>query len=120
MSYEVRKMSTDTTRSNCEVHSVIKFLSAEGVNWCEIHRQLCVVFSEGNVTLLRSIYQWITISKAGKTSMHDEQHKGHPSISVNDKTVNILHTLLEADGHLTRDDLFHKLLTEYGYITLQS
>ncbi len=32
-------------------------------------------------------------------------------------TVNIVHTLLEADRCLMLDNLFHKLLAEYSYIT---
>ncbi len=55
--------------------------------------------------------------KAGRTGIHDEQQEGRPLYSVNNKTVNILHSLLEADSRLTFNNLFHKLLIEYVYIT---
>ncbi len=48
--------STDTIPSDCEVCSIIKFLSAKGVNGFKIHRRrLCVKYGEGNVTSLWSI-----------------------------------------------------------------
>ncbi len=52
-------MSTNTTLSPCEVHSVIKFLSAEVVNGCEVHQRL--MNSENNVMLLWSIYPCIAM-----------------------------------------------------------
>ncbi len=56
-SYRVQKLSADTMSSDCEVCSVIKFLSAEGINGHKIHQRLCEVFGKGNVILLRSFYQ---------------------------------------------------------------
>ncbi len=55
--------------------------------------------------------------KTGRTSTHNKQWEGHPLDLINDETVNIVRTLLETDKSLMLDDLFHKLLTEYTYVT---
>ncbi len=62
-------MSTDTIPCDCKVHSVIKFLRANGVNMHEIHRRLCLMYSEDNVMSLVSVYQKTTMFK-GKEQTH--------------------------------------------------
>jgi hypothetical protein len=61
----------------------VRFLWAEGVSEIEIRRRLSVQC--GYVALpQRNMYEWITMSKTGRTSVTDEERRGCPSISTSE------------------------------------
>ncbi len=41
----------------CYVRAIIQFLNEEGIEPREIHRRLCTVYGQGNVTAERNVHQ---------------------------------------------------------------
>jgi hypothetical protein len=66
--------------ASCETGAVIHFLHAKNMSDEEIHHELCVVVYSLNVTSERTIRQWYTKFKDGKTNVHSEEQSGQPSV----------------------------------------
>jgi len=61
-----------TPTADCEVRSVIRFLTAKNRNATEIHRELGSVYSE-NVMSRPMVSRWRQSFIEGRTTIHDEQ-----------------------------------------------
>jgi len=57
---------------DCEVRGVIRFLQAEKVRPCEIHRRLVAVYGE-NVMNAASVRKWWTMFRNEQTDVHDPE-----------------------------------------------
>ena len=68
--------------ADCEVRSVIRFLSAKGVKAIDIHREICAVYGQ-NIMSDGMVRKWVRTFKDGRTNVHDEKRSGRPSV-VND------------------------------------
>lgn len=88
------------------------FLHAEGVNGKDIHRRLCNVFGEGNMSQ-RAVYQWIEQFEAGKKATENLARFGRPHDSFNDETIICVHTLLNEDRYCTVSDIHREMATRF-------
>ncbi len=64
--------STSTSVPNCEIRSIIMFLTDENRPAAEIYRRLCAVYGEENVCSRRTVECWNKQFKEGRTNTHDE------------------------------------------------
>ncbi|GBO33297.1 hypothetical protein AVEN_108323-1 [Araneus ventricosus] len=71
--------------ADCEVRSVIRFLSVNNVKQAAIRRQLVEIRGE-NVMTDEMVRKWIRQFNDGRTNVHDEARGGRPSV-VNDGLV---------------------------------
>ena len=71
--------------ADCEVRSVIRFLSAKGVKAIDIHREICAVYGQ-NIMSDGMVRKWVRTFKDGRTNVHDEKRSGRPSV-VNESLV---------------------------------
>ena len=63
--------------ADCEVRGVIRFLQAENVRPCEIHRSLVAVYDE-HVMKAASVRKWCTTFTNGRTDVHEAERSGRP------------------------------------------
>ncbi|GBM55846.1 hypothetical protein AVEN_99379-1 [Araneus ventricosus] len=68
-----------------ELHSVIRFLSANNVKQAEIHSQLVEIYCE-NLMTDGMVRKWVRQFNDGRTNVHDGARSGPPSV-VNDGLV---------------------------------
>ena len=68
-----------STPADCEVRGVIRFLQAENVRPCEIHRRLVAVYGE-HVMNADSVRKWCTMFTNWRTDVHDAERSGRPSV----------------------------------------
>ena len=64
-----------STPADCEVRDVIRFLQAENVRPCEIHRRLVAVYGE-HVMKAASVRKWCTMFTNGRTDVYDAERSG--------------------------------------------
>jgi transposase len=69
--------------ADCEVRSVIRFLSAQNVRAIDIHRQLTAVYGEG-VMNDSTVRKWCRMCNEGRTNIDDEERSGRPSLITED------------------------------------
>ncbi len=101
----------------CEIWAVIKLLNKGTVGAREIHRSLCAMYREDNIMVVPNVYDWIDMFNDGIMSTHNDASDGRLSNTINDKTVNIVRILLDADWHYKLDNLRHMMVTQYEYIS---
>ncbi|KAF2901006.1 hypothetical protein ILUMI_05181 [Ignelater luminosus] len=58
--------------TDCEVRSVIHFLSAKGVKAIEIHRNICEVYGQ-NIMSDGMVLKWVRAFKDGRKNVHDKE-----------------------------------------------
>ncbi len=75
--------------SDCEVLSVVRFLTIESNSEAEIYCNLCAAYGKENVVNLRIIQ--------GRTNIHIIKHEGQPST--------MLHETVQRDCRLTITDI---------------
>lgn len=97
-----------TPTADCEVRSVIRFLTAKNKNATEIHRELCSVYGE-NVMSRPMVSRWRQSFIEGRTTTHDEQRSGRPSTSRAPNIVEEVRRVVDADRRLTLDDIHSQL-----------
>jgi hypothetical protein len=68
--------------TKCEVHSIIRFLSANGEGPVEIHKQIVAVC--GNVMNRQNVTKWCRELSEGRSDVHDEERSGRPSLTSDD------------------------------------
>jgi len=71
--------------ADCEIWSVIRFLSARNVIPSEINNQICQVYGD-NAKSDGMVRKWVRMFKEGRENVHDEARSGRPSV-VNDDLV---------------------------------
>ena len=68
--------------ADCEIRSVIRYLSAKGMKAVEIRRNICEVYgqnmSDGMVRI------WVRALKDGRKNVHDEERSGRSSVISDD------------------------------------
>lgn len=74
--------------ADCEVRSVIRFLCAKGLKAIEIHREICAVYGE-NIMSDGMVRKWVRAFKDGRTSVHDEERSGRPSLITDDLVTKV-------------------------------
>jgi hypothetical protein len=69
--------------TDCEVHSVIRFLNVKNIYPAEIHCQLVKVYGEG-VMNEENMRKWCHLFNGGRTDVHIEARTGRPSVITKD------------------------------------
>lgn len=67
--------------AECEIQSVIRFLTAKSVKAADIYRQLRQVYGENDMCESK-VRKWVRLFKTGRTNVHDEPRSGRPSIII--------------------------------------
>ncbi|GBP94942.1 hypothetical protein EVAR_86560_1 [Eumeta japonica] len=52
-----------------------------------------------------TIYNWIAEFKRGRVNLSDEFRDGHPSTAVTNKNIDVVLSMIEADGHVTYHEI---------------
>ena len=111
--------------AKCELHSVIRFLSAKNTTPVDIHSQLCEVYGDKCMTI-KHVRKWCKWFKEGRKDVHDERRSGRPSTS--DEMVAQVEKTMLRDRRLTTYELsemipdvsksnIHRILTDkLGYV----
>jgi hypothetical protein len=68
--------------AKCEVHSIVRFLDAEGECPAEIHKQIVAVY--GDVMNRQNVAKWCHEFSKQKTVAHDEQMSGRAFLISDD------------------------------------
>ena len=103
--------------ADCEVRGVIRFLQAENVRPCEIHKRLIAVYGEHvmNVTIVR---KWCTIFKNGRKDIHDTERSWRPSVITDALKQKVNRTIREnrhftiSEGYEQCPEVFVQLCTK--------
>ncbi|GFV26178.1 HTH_48 domain-containing protein [Trichonephila clavipes] len=69
--------------ADCEIRSVIRFLTAKNVSAAEIHRQISDVY-DPNAMSSSKVHKWVRAFKDGRENVHDEPRSGRPSVITDD------------------------------------
>jgi len=93
---------TSEAAADCEIWSVIHFLSTRDVLPHEIHHQICQVYGD-NVMSDGMVRKWVQMFIEGRENVHDEVQSGRPSL-VND-LVHKVNERVRDDRHFTISDL---------------
>ena len=65
--------------ADCEMRSVIWFLTAKNVSAEEIHTQISDVYGP-NAMSISKVRKWIRVFKDGWENVHEKQRSGRPSV----------------------------------------
>ncbi|XP_050423545.1 protein GVQW3-like [Adelges cooleyi] len=90
--------------SDCEVRSVMKFLTWEGVAACEIHRRVTSAYGE-NVMSIQMVRRWRKTFEEGRVSVHDEHCSGRLSSPSHEDAVEAVRAILDKDRRRTLDQI---------------
>ncbi|GFV36632.1 HTH_48 domain-containing protein [Trichonephila clavipes] len=74
--------------ADCEIRSVIRFLTAKNVSAAEIHRQISDVYGP-NAMSSSKVRKWLRAFKGGRENVNDEPRFGRPSV-ITDDLVNVV------------------------------
>ncbi|GFY10930.1 HTH_48 domain-containing protein [Trichonephila clavipes] len=85
--------------ADCEIRSVIRFLTAMNVPAAEIHRQISDVYGP-NAMSSSKVRKWVRAFKDGRENVHDEPRSGRPSVITND-LVNAVDEKIREDRRFT-------------------
>ncbi|KAG5325758.1 SETMR methyltransferase, partial [Pseudoatta argentina] len=89
--------------AKCEIRSVIRYLVWKGKTPVEVYNEVKTEY--GNTGMNRtSVFKWCREVKNGRTSVHDDQRSGRPSI-LTDDSVEKIENALRDDRRLTVDEL---------------
>ncbi|GFW11148.1 HTH_48 domain-containing protein [Trichonephila clavipes] len=69
--------------ADCEIRSVIRFLTAKNVLAAEIHRQISDVYGS-NAMSSNKVRKWVRAFKGGRENVNDEPRSGRPSVITDD------------------------------------
>ncbi|GFV89672.1 histone-lysine N-methyltransferase SETMAR [Trichonephila clavipes] len=85
--------------ADCEIGSVIWFLTAKNVSAAEIHRQISDVYGP-NAMSSSKVRKWVRAFKDGRENVHDEPRSGRPSV-ITDDLVNAVDEKIREDRRFT-------------------
>ncbi|GFV03554.1 HTH_48 domain-containing protein [Trichonephila clavipes] len=85
--------------ADCEIWSVIRFLTAKDVSAAEIHRQISDVYGQ-NAMSSSKVRKWVRAFKDGRENVHDEPRSGRPSV-ITDDLVNAVVEKIREDRRFT-------------------
>jgi len=89
--------------ADCEIRSVIRFLSARNVLPSDIHHQICQVYGD-NAMSDGMVRKWVRMFNEGLENLHDEARSGRPSLVIDDLVRKINETVRD-DRRFTVSDL---------------
>lgn len=89
--------------AKCEIRAVIRYLVVKGKAPVEIYNEVKTVYGDEAMNRT-SVYKWCREFKNGRTSVHDDQRSGRPSI-VTDELVEKIEIAVRDDRRLTLDEL---------------
>jgi len=89
--------------ADCEIRSVIRFLSARNVIPSEIHHHICQVYGD-NVMSDGVVRKWVRVFNEWRENEHDEARSGRPSL-VSDGLVRKVNERVLDDRRFTISDL---------------
>ncbi|XP_067143098.1 protein GVQW3-like [Centruroides vittatus] len=69
--------------ADCEIRSVIRFLSSRNLAAAEIHHQICEVYGD-NAMSDNKVRKWVRMFKDGRVNVHDEPCPGPSSLISED------------------------------------
>ncbi|GFU16885.1 histone-lysine N-methyltransferase SETMAR [Trichonephila clavipes] len=85
--------------ADCEIRSVIRFLTAKNVSAAEFHRQISDVYGP-NAMSSSKVRKWVRAFKDGRENVHDEPASGRPSV-ITDDLVNAVDEKVREDRQFT-------------------
>lgn len=80
--------------ADCEVRSVIRFLSAKGLKAIDIHREICAIYGP-NIMSDGMVRKWVRAFKGGRKNVHDEERSGRHSVISEDLVQKVDQTVRE-------------------------
>lgn len=89
--------------AKCEIRGVIRYLVWKGKPPFEIYNEVKTAYGDKAMNRT-SVYKWCREFKNGRTSVHDDQRSGRPSI-VTDEIVEKIENALRDDRRVTVDEL---------------
>ncbi|KAG5322887.1 SETMR methyltransferase, partial [Pseudoatta argentina] len=89
--------------AKCEIHSVIRYLVWKGKTPVEVYNEVKTAYGDKGMNRT-SVFKWCREFKNGRTSVHDDQRSGRPSI-LTDDIVEKIENALRDDRRLTMDEL---------------
>ena len=92
--------------ADCEERGVIRFLQAENVRPCEIHRRLVAVYGE-HVMNAASVRRWYTMFRNGRTDVHDAETSGRTSV-ITDALKQKVNRIIRENRHFTISEVYEK------------
>ncbi|KAG5317143.1 SETMR methyltransferase, partial [Pseudoatta argentina] len=96
------KMSIQSP-AKCEIRSVIRYLVWKGKTPVEVYNEVKTAYGDKGMNRT-SVFKWCREFKNGRTSVHDDQRSGRPSI-LTDDIVEKIENALRDDRRLTVDEL---------------
>ncbi|KAG5319264.1 SETMR methyltransferase, partial [Pseudoatta argentina] len=96
------KMSIQSP-AKCEIPSVIRYLVRKGKTPVEVYNEVETAYGDKGMNRT-SVFKWCREFKNGRTSVHDDQRSGSPSI-LTDDIVEKIENALRDDRRLTVDEL---------------
>ncbi|KAG5317385.1 SETMR methyltransferase, partial [Pseudoatta argentina] len=89
--------------AKCEIRSVIRYLVWKGKTPVEVYNEVKTAYGDTGMNRT-SVFKWCREFKNGRTSVHDDQRSGRPSI-LTDDIVKKIENALRDDRRLTVDEL---------------
>jgi len=89
--------------ADCEIRSVIRFLSTRNALPSEIHHQIIQVYGDNGMSD-SMVRKWVRMFNEGRKNVHDETRSGSPSL-VNDDLVCKVNERVRDDRRFTISDL---------------
>lgn len=89
--------------AKCEVRAVIRYLVAKGKSSTEVFDEIKTTYGDKMMNRT-SVFKWCKNFKDGRTSVHDDQRSGRPSIAT-DELVEKIEKAIRTDRKLTLDEL---------------
>lgn len=74
--------------ADCEKRTVIRFLSAKGVEAAEVHREISEVYGE-NIRSSGMVRKWAGVFNYGRTNVHDVEGIGRSAVITKDLVQNV-------------------------------
>ena len=87
-------------RKDFEVRTNIKFLVKLGWKGTEIIQALQTVYKD-DAPKKTCVYKWIERFRDGREAVEDDEGRGRPTTSKNNKKINFVRNLVKEDGRLT-------------------
>lgn len=100
-------------RKDFEIRTNIKFLVRLGWKGTDIIQALETVYGD-HAPKKTCVYKWIARFKEGREAVEDEEGRGRPTTSRNDRNVDSVRSLVEEDGRLTVDEIAQTLEISVG------
>ncbi|KAG5323711.1 SETMR methyltransferase, partial [Pseudoatta argentina] len=89
--------------AKCEIRSVIRYLVWKGKTPVEVYNEVKTAYGDKGMNRT-SVFKWCREFKNGRTSVHDDQRSGRPSI-LTDDIVEKIENALRGDRRVTVDEL---------------